>query len=175
VLCGPACAGKSTLGRLVAARIGATLVTARDAIEEAVGSGPLTREQLIREGAALEARQPGGWLAQAVARAVPLGQAVVVDAARTRAQLKALDRRCRVLLRVFVEAPESVREERFAERTADAPSEGAFSDVAASPIEQEAKQLAIDCDLVLNTAERPPEVCAQAILDALEGGTETLS
>jgi len=169
VLCGPACAGKSTLARHVAGHLRATLVTARGAIEEAVGTGQLTRDELIREGAALEARRPGSWLAEAVAHSAPSQRPVVVDSARTRAQLQALDRCFRVLLRVFVWAPEAVREERYAARAANEPTEGAFSRVSQNPIEQEAAQLADDCDLVLDTADRGPDLSAQEILSSLGG------
>jgi cytidylate kinase len=168
VLCGPMCAGKTTLGRTLADTTGASLVTARGAIERIGGRGALDRAELVRLGAKLEAERPGAWLAEAVAADAPHGTRVIVDAARTAAQIEALAARPGPHLTIYLEAASGLRAQRFRKRTAGQSGECRFEDVDATPVEQEVKSLAPRCDVVLDTALLEPDAVAAAALRRVE-------
>jgi shikimate kinase len=163
VLCGPVCAGKTTLSEALARELGASTVVARDAIAQTTGGGALTRSELVRVGELLEAERPGVWLADAVAERAGASGSAIVDSARTRAQISALRRRPGVVVVVHVTASLDEREKRFAARSASDPNEGALRDIRATPIEQEAEALETWCDIGVDTTSASPSKCVASI------------
>lgn len=166
VLAGPACSGKSTVARLLADSCGAQLATARSALEVASGAASLTRAQLVEVGERLEREHGGRWLVEAV-NATARG-ATVVDAARTVAQLAALKRWRTSALTVFLDAAVDVRRRRFEARAPG--GDMSFDELAASPVEREARELGPYCDLRFDSSELSSPMIAAEIVAAFDGG-----
>lgn len=146
VLTGPSCAGKSTLATKLM-KAGWHVVTARTVIVRADPQGQSNREALQRRGAQLEQERPGRWLMEA---AIEASRPVVVDAARTTAQVAAARELLPGCLVVHVRADESVRRSRFVGRADPSDLGVEFDTLRVSPIEREAESLAHMADLVLD-------------------------
>jgi cytidylate kinase len=162
VLAGPLCAGKSTVAHLLEAR-GWHEVAAREAIAARAGGRDLARDELAALGARLERESSGAWLAEA---AVVVSRPVVVDAARTAAQI----RHCRDVLTdgivVFLSAARSERRRRWSARGATADALADFDALDGSELEREAAGLGPLADLVIDTTAQPVATVVAAVLEA---------
>lgn len=146
-LAGPVCAGKTTLANTLAKRFDAQVLAAREVIMKA-SSGGGDRRALQRAGRALEQRTQGRWLAEAAA---DLGaENLVVDAARTPDQARALLETARKAVLVYLAASEETCRRRYAERVDPADLGVDFDRMVAGelPLQPELRALA---DLVIDT------------------------
>lgn len=152
---GPLGAGKTTLAHLLAERFGLVVVTASTALQRHAGRN-LSRGELQRLGARLEAERPGEWLADAVQATVDSGSAVVVDSARTQAQLASLIARLPEAVAIHVSADRDTREARFNSRSDHRDVGTSFDAVSNSAIEVEADLLRSVADIALDSSRRGP-------------------
>ena len=135
VLAGPSCAGKTSVADRLR-HAGFTLVTARHVIAQSLGGRTLTREEMQRRGAELEAGNPGRWLAEAAAT---FPRPVVLDAARTPEQIAAARELLAGCFVVCLTASTREREKRFQTRSDPADATARFAQIEASPIERIAR------------------------------------
>lgn len=163
VLSGPLCSGKSTLAAALV-DYGYSIVTAVSAIESHAGRAGLSRLELQEIGVALERSQPGIWLARAAAAAP---RPVVLDAARTAAQLTAAERLLDNPVLVHLTAPVGVRRKRFVSRPRPSDSEAEFDTIAATALEQGAEAAGCVADLEINTDDLPSSGVLRVVLDHL--------
>lgn len=165
VICGPVCAGKSTLARALAQRLRLPIVTGQQAIEYHAKSGALGRAGLQRLGQELEQRRPGSWLADAVDALVGQAQAAVVDAARTAEQVRALRSREGGATVVHLTAVNEVRQARYEHRSAARDRPVSFELLASSQLEREAVALGEEADRAVDTTDLPAEEVARRVFE----------
>jgi dephospho-CoA kinase len=162
VLTGPLCAGKTTLAEWLGGR-GWTVVTARQVLTDLAGRHALDRGALVRLGQELEDQRPGRWLAEVAAKA---RRPVVLDAARTRAQVREARRMLDEVLVVHLNAPTDVRRARFVARGSTADPEASFEGLNSSPLEREAAELGVLADVVLASGEASPNALGEQVIAA---------
>jgi dephospho-CoA kinase len=153
VLTGPLCAGKTTLAEWLGGR-GWTVVTARQVLTDLAGRHALDRGALVRLGR---------WLAEVAAKA---RRPVVLDAARTRAQVREARRMLDEVLVVHLNAPTDVRRARFVARGSTADPEASFEGLNSSPLEREAAELGVLADVVLASGEASPNALGEQVIAA---------
>jgi len=170
VLSGPTCAGKTSLaGRLAGEMRGRMVQALRVIADESYGQ-VLTRTESQAAGAELERTTRGRWLVDAVADALAGGAPVVLDSARTRAQLEGLQQlRPGRVLHVHLTADSTTRAKRFEARRAERETDkgSRFDDLAKDPIEREADELRLMADVVIDTTGAPIEDVLQRALTAV--------
>lgn len=164
VLAGPSCAGKTSVANGLQ-NAGYTLVTARRVISQSLGGRALTRDEMQRRGAELEADSSGRWLAQAAA-AFP--RPVVLDAARTPEQIAAARELLSGCLVVFLTASARERETRFRNRSDPVDAMVRFAEIEASPIERLARSLEEYADMRMMTDNLAPEQVFRRVVSRLE-------
>lgn len=124
----------------------------------------LTRGSLQRLGIRLEAERPGRWLIEA---AVASPRPVVVDAAKTKAQVEVARALLHACLVVHLKAPARVRRSRFESRADPTDLGVGFADLRASGIEKEAEALWQLADVVVDSRQSPA-----ALLELVVAATE---
>lgn len=165
VLAGPSCAGKTSLAEMLQ-HVGFTLVTARGVIARSLGNHDLSRLAMQRRGAELEGNNPGRWLADAAAT---FARPVVLDAARTSAQIAAARERLPGCLVVFLIAAPAERERRYASRADPADIGGGFAQMEASRVEKVAQTLGEFADITVRTDGLAPDHVFDLVASRLEG------
>ena len=164
VLCGPLCAGKTSVARPVAEALGLCVVTGQSAIELYAGRAGLDRTELQLLGARLERERPGAWLAEAADAIAGSRQALLLDAARTRAQVDAMRGRGPRALVLHITADRQTRERRYEQRDASRDRDVRFDAIVTSPLEREAEALGLVADLVIDSSGLSlSEAVAQAL------------
>jgi hypothetical protein len=109
------------------------------------------------------------WLAEAVNVAIAPSRPVIVDAARTQAQVAAL-RSTRPLSRVvYLSAEVATREVRYASRCRVGDAEIPFQALAATPLERSVGSLAASADFSLDSTVLSAERLAARVLSWLQG------
>jgi shikimate kinase len=162
VLTGPVCAGKTTLAALLAEALDGQTLAARAVIERA--SGADTRAALQSSGAELERESDGQWLAAA---AVSYGQRpLIVDAAKTEAQLKGLIELQEATQTIYLDASEKICRERYSQRNDPVDQGQGFDELMQGELAEQPglKRLA---DVVIDTGGRSPEEVGEAALAVL--------
>jgi hypothetical protein len=119
----------------------------------------------VELGERLERERGGMWLVDAVCATAREGM-IVVDAARTAAQLAALKGWRASVLTVFLDAAMDIRCRRFEARAPQGDMN--FEELSASPIECEARELGLYCDLAFDTSAIRSRAIAAAVLAALD-------
>jgi hypothetical protein len=165
VLSGMLASGKTSVAPRIV--VGAVVLSARRVIAEINGSGARDREDAQVRGNELEELTAGRWLALATAGllAVSEPEVVVVDAARTPAQVKwlrAMRPRADV---VYLRADARVRHERYAKVRSQAPGweTGQESNVFRADAALGTEEIEHESDLVIDTEHLQPDQVAERI------------
>jgi adenylosuccinate synthase len=158
VLSGAMFSGKSTLAALLAQKFDYVVVSAR-AVLQSLSNEPLeSRREFQRFGVQLERETNGRWLADAVrsAAAKYSKHPIAVDAARTLAQVRAVQSVLSNARHVHVTAEWDTRRGRFL-HALDAIDSALIEEVFEHPIETMAQQLVTDADVVLDSTHCTPD------------------
>lgn len=158
VLSGAIGSGKSTLAQRLAERYGASLITTREIVAERMTPGGrregLSRERLQRRGQRLDTELGGAWLVEGVSgRVEGLGELVVIDSARTTAQVESLREAFPRVTHVHLKASLGTLEARYRSReSVKGFTEAASYDIARSNrTERGIDQLETDADICIDT------------------------
>jgi cytidylate kinase len=173
VLSGTMFSGKTTIAELLRDQWGYVVVSARAVLRQLSPDSLLTREALQQFGTALEKETDGSWLGAATAAVAledPATQ-VVVDSARTRAQIHSVRQALPGVRHVHLTAPLDVLESRFASTTKGLVEPPSFKGAIAHPVEREAASLGEIADVVLNSADGEPDAVVAQLIRALSGST----
>jgi cytidylate kinase len=163
--------GKTTTATLLHERWGYVVVSARAVLRDLAQEALLTREELQQFGALVERETRGNWLGEAAA-AVAAEHApspLVVDSARTRAQIGAVRRALPSVKHVHLSAPLDLLESRFAATTKGLIEPPSFERAISHPVEREAASLGDSADVVLSTEEGDPQTFVAQLMEALRG------
>ena len=156
IITGSLCTGKTSLARMLNAKMGHEIVSAREVLRSIAQRELVSRADLQDFGATVEREEPGKWLADAVRTVRRAGVAsIVVDAVRTEAQLAAVREALRRPKTVALTGRREVLEERFARRadTADVQNP-TLADAMRHEIERSDAQVEQSADIVIDTSDR---------------------
>lgn len=175
LLCGPTCAGKTTIASTLTDHCGYTAVRATEVLASIDPAKGKDRRGLQAIGRRIESETRGQWLAAAAASVVEAGKLVVVDSARTEAQLKGLIdliADCRV---VFVDCDRVERRSRFDDRrrTAGGYLESSFVEVEADPIEREIHRLRRLAAVTIDTSSTTQDAVVASLISNLRSYART--
>ena len=169
LLAGGIASGKSSLASALAERLGAEVVSVRRALIDIVGS-PTDRVSLQREGAALDARTNGEWLADYLETRCTSGTHLIVDSVRTLKQTLPILSRFDSAVLIYLDASESTRFERFESAKSKDPLKRTVSleDAMLHPTEVGVRALRPFAALVLATDDRDVESVAADVIATLQ-------
>jgi adenylosuccinate synthase len=158
--------GKSTIARLLQERLGYAVISARQILRELADDALDARVDLQRVGAEIEERTQGQWLADAAAAiaAATSPRPVVVDSARTKAQVQAVRKSLGHVHHLHLTAPDAVLRRRFKSRASDLIEPASLQEAASHPVEQETSRLGQDADLILDSGESSPEALLEMLI-----------
>jgi len=161
VVSGPICAGKTSLARALQTRFDAEILSARAELLRLSDHSEMSRGALLKLGLEIESSTSGKWIADAVRSAVgettrPL---VVIDAARTMAQLEGIRSLPLRTQCVHLTSSYAVRRARYASPASDTSAES-FDAVSAHPTETGADDLRRVAELVIDTSHLALETVA---------------
>jgi adenylosuccinate synthase len=172
VVSGPICAGKTTLSCLLHSRAGFKIVSARQVLS-VLSREVADRRELQLFGRRLESETRGGWLARSIAE-MSRGDAetpIVVDSARTKAQLDAIRRDLDgPVTHIHLTARESTRNSRFEDRGDQEGFEAgrSFNEYAADPIEVVVSQLEGMADATIDSTHMTPRQVLASVSDFID-------
>lgn len=177
VVTGPTCSGKSSVARSASSATGWELLHVRQHLLKLLPNRAPTRRDLQDVGAEIEHSTRGTWLRTMVEETMERSNAgsIIVDSARTGAQVDSLRSRYPDACVVHVTASVEVREFRFAaaRRRSELIEPQSFEDVVAHSVESEAEQLSLVADCVLDTSLLVKPAAAQEFLRLLMKHDET--
>lgn len=154
VLSGPVASGKTTLGDTLVQRYEFLRLKTRELIHQVLGT-EIEREALQKAGERLDRKDKGGWVAQALSRALtdqPDDVVVLVDSARIPGQIEAIRKSFGArVVHVHLTAPAEVLAERYARRAGDVRELASYDQVRLNPTERRIERLAQIADIVIDT------------------------
>lgn len=167
VLAGPIAVGKSTLAATLAVAVPATVVTARQVVENVAHLQGAIRSQLQIAGATIDAETGGRWLGDYVAKSIGDCQSAIVDSARTVAQVSHIRRIRPDAVVVYLDADPAVRAARYAVAEDPLKLGMTFSESMTHQTERDVEGVTEVADIVVDTTLLTPRQVAETALSAL--------
>jgi adenylosuccinate synthase len=167
VLSGALCAGKTTLAHDLEAQLGARSLSARSVLIQLTAAGD--RAELQEAGREVETRTGGRWLAAAAVEAESKGRPLVVDAARTAAQLQGLYTAFAGVTHIHLHAAPKERERRYGLRRDPVDAQMSFQQVSADQLERLADDLGPRSDLMIETTHATSGMVVRTAMVFLAG------
>jgi adenylosuccinate synthase len=162
VLSGALCAGKTTLAQGLEEQIGAHVLSARTVLIQLTAARG--RAQLQDAGKKIEMRTEGRWLAATAIELETPDCSLVIDAARTAAQLEALRSTFAGVTHIHLCAASGERERRYRVRRDAVDMQVSFQQASADDLERVVDNLRLHSDIAIETTNAAPEVVLDAVL-----------
>lgn len=161
-------AGKTTVAELLAEAEAGEVVRVRQALATVLGLQNPDRRTLQVEGASLDRRTSGAWLANYLLEHArkPF---VVVDAMRTERQVRPILERVSGAQLVYLDASLAIRRRRFREAARHDPLKrsASFERAMDHPTEREVQRLRVFAEMVIETDEMTPSDVVEQIRRSL--------
>lgn len=173
VLSGPVCAGKSTLARGLAERLGSGVLTTRALIAKHVDHKPdqLERKRLQEIGDELDRVKGGAWISEALRELTEArgDEMVVIDAVRNAMQVAAVAT-FGPTVHVHLTADKSDLAARYLARRQSQPQLEfpSFDALRINTTEASIEKLGKAADLIIDTSKMDPDETREAVLEVIE-------
>lgn len=161
-LSGPVAAGKSTLGKLLADRCGASVLKTNELIRARLPKTPQSRGGMQRAGDALDRETDGSWVAEEVMKRLQRGPdsdgLFVVDSVRIEGQIAWLRRGYGTssVIHIHLAASDASLAARYATRTGKYTEFPDYARARANRTERAVRKLAESADVVIDTDRCSP-------------------
>lgn len=158
LVAGPIAAGKTTYSLALASQLGATRLSVRQALLDALGAAELTRAELQRQGADLDQRTNGRWLLHLIHEQQDTAPNLVIDSLRTRRQTLPLLADLQSSVLIYLDAHDGTRRKRYEQAAFSDPVKATvtYTDAINHPTERQVTRLKPLAHLILETDDLTP-------------------